>query len=28
MQWLQTETAKREDAAGKTIMAALSQCPK
>jgi hypothetical protein len=26
--WVQSETAKREDAAGKTISAALSQCPK
>lgn len=28
LQWLQTETAKREDTAGKTITGALSQCPK
>ncbi|HLY03765.1 MAG TPA: hypothetical protein VKR56_14870 [Candidatus Cybelea sp.] len=28
MQWLQSETAKREDVAGKSISAALSQCPK
>ena len=26
MHWLQTETGKREDAAGKTIMQAMSQC--
>lgn len=28
MQWLHDETAKREDTAGKTISAALTQCPK
>ena len=28
MQWLQSETAKREDLAGKTISAALAACPK
>jgi hypothetical protein len=26
--WLQSETAKREDVAGKTISAALAACPK
>jgi hypothetical protein len=28
MQWLHVETAKREDGAGKTISAAMTQCPK
>ena len=28
MHWLHDETAKREDAAGKTISAAVTQCPK
>jgi len=28
LQWLQTETQKRENAAGKTIEKALAQCPK
>lgn len=28
LQWVQDETAKREDTAGKTISAALAQCPK
>jgi hypothetical protein len=28
LEWLRTETAKREDTAGKTITDALSQCPK
>jgi hypothetical protein len=28
LNWVQSETAKREDAAGKTISAALTQCPK
>lgn len=28
LQWLRAETQKREDAAGKTISAALRQCPK
>jgi hypothetical protein len=28
MEWLHVETAKREDGAGKTISAAMNQCPK
>jgi len=28
LKWTQDETQKREDDAGKTISAAMSQCPK
>jgi hypothetical protein len=28
LKWTQDETQKREDAAGKAISAAMSQCPK